>query len=172
MREMAIAAGSFIRSTDDCPFFVTIGYSNPHHAAVNYGNYRKRPGAPSVAFGLGQPREPILCIDTSASYSRHADHRAALNRELVPKYQPSGASGSCRYSPHADSSRTMCAASDNDDKAKTRSGPEEQAYLLGRADAHRRLGEQTTDTETRLVHVRLQQLYEDRAAAVDVVVPD
>nr|WP_254657241.1 sulfatase-like hydrolase/transferase [Sphingobium fuliginis] len=44
VRELAIAASSFIRSTDDRPFFVTIAYSDPHRAAVDYGNDRPWPG--------------------------------------------------------------------------------------------------------------------------------
>lgn len=44
VRELAIAAASLIRSTDDRPFFVTIAYSDPHRAAVDYGNDRAWPG--------------------------------------------------------------------------------------------------------------------------------
>lgn len=56
--------------------------------------------------------------------------------------------------------------------AVVRSGPEERAYLLRRAEDHRKLAERTTDTETRMVHLRLRQLCEDRAAGIGVVLTD
>ncbi len=50
VRELAIAAASFIRASDDRPFFVTIGYSDPHRAAVDYGNDRAWPGVAPVRY--------------------------------------------------------------------------------------------------------------------------
>jgi len=50
VRELAAAAASFIRSTDDRPFFVTVAYSDPHRAAVDYGNEREWPGVRPVRY--------------------------------------------------------------------------------------------------------------------------
>lgn len=54
----------------------------------------------------------------------------------------------------------------------TPSVADERAYLLQRADAHRQLAENAGQAEPRLIHVVLQQLYEDRAAALGLVVSD
>ncbi len=53
-----------------------------------------------------------------------------------------------------------------------RVGPEERGYLLGRAEAHRVLSMKTTQSGPRSTHVRLQHLYEQRAANIPMVVPD
>ncbi len=50
VREMATAAASFIRSTNDRPFFVTVAYSDPHRAATDYGNDRPWPGVKPVSY--------------------------------------------------------------------------------------------------------------------------
>ena len=66
----------------------------------------------------------------------------------------------------------MSDTSDPGSPAVVRSGPDERAYLLRRAGDHRDLAERATDTETRMVHLRLRQLYEDRATRIDVVLTD
>lgn len=76
VREMAIAASSFIRSTDDRPFFVTIGYSDPHRAAVDYGNDRKWPGVPPVTY---DPRRVPL--------PSHLPDLPAVRRDLAEYYE-------------------------------------------------------------------------------------
>jgi N-sulfoglucosamine sulfohydrolase len=50
VQELAIAASSFIRSTNDRPFFVTVAYSDPHRAAIDYGNDRIWPGVKPVSY--------------------------------------------------------------------------------------------------------------------------
>ena len=50
VHELSVAAASFIRSSDDRPFFVTIGYSDPHRAAVDYGNDRAWPDVKPVTY--------------------------------------------------------------------------------------------------------------------------
>lgn len=52
-----------------------------------------------------------------------------------------------------------------------RSGPEERDYLLRRADAHRKIADKTEDPGARAIHLRIQQLYQERAAAIDMVFP-
>lgn len=50
-----------------------------------------------------------------------------------------------------------------------RAGPEERAYLLGRAAAHRALADSSDEPGAQAVHLRLEQLYHERAAQVDMV---
>src|SRR5579859_6076321 len=45
---MAHEAGSWIREQGDRPFFVTIGFSDPHRAPVNFGNTRDWPEVRTV----------------------------------------------------------------------------------------------------------------------------
>lgn len=47
----------------------------------------------------------------------------------------------------------------------------ERDYLLGRAAAHRRLAERAETADARLIHLRLGDLYEERAAAMPGVDP-
>lgn len=76
VREMAIAASSFIRSTNDRPFFVTIGYSDPHRAAVDYGNDRPWPGV-----------KPVTYDSKSVPIPRHLPDIPAVRRDLAEYYE-------------------------------------------------------------------------------------
>jgi len=53
-----------------------------------------------------------------------------------------------------------------------RTGPEEQEYLLRRADDHHLLAERTGDSDARAIHLRLRQLYLQRAGRAVVVHQD
>jgi len=53
-----------------------------------------------------------------------------------------------------------------------RSGPEERNYLLRRAKDHSRLAEITDEPGSRMIHLRLQKLYNERAALAAIVVSD
>lgn len=76
VRELATAASSFIRSTDDRPFFVTVAYSDPHRAAVDYGNDRKWPGVQPVAY---DPRKVPI--------PRHLPDLPAVRHDLAEYYE-------------------------------------------------------------------------------------
>lgn len=76
VREMAIAASSFIRSTNDRPFFVTVAYSDPHRAAVDYGNDRPWPGVKPVAY---DPK--------SVPIPRHLPDIPEVRRDLAEYYE-------------------------------------------------------------------------------------
>lgn len=52
-----------------------------------------------------------------------------------------------------------------------RSGAEERDYLLGRAEDHRELAERA-DPASRTIHLRLRQLYQERAALIGMAVQD
>jgi len=54
----------------------------------------------------------------------------------------------------------------------TRSGPEERDYLSRRANDHRELAERCDEQGPRLIHQRLQQLYEEQASSIRIVLPD
>lgn len=52
------------------------------------------------------------------------------------------------------------------------SGVDERDYLSRRADDHRRLAEKSDEPGARLIHERLQRLYEERAACILMVLTD
>lgn len=80
VREMAIAASSFIRSTNDRPFFVTVAYSDPHRAAVDYGNDRPWPGVKPVSYDPKSVPIPHHLPDIPAVRSDLAEYYEALSR--------------------------------------------------------------------------------------------
>jgi N-sulfoglucosamine sulfohydrolase len=80
VREMAIAASSFIRSTNDRPFFVTVAYSDPHRAAVDYGNDRPWPGVKLVTYDPKSVPIPRHLPDIPAVRSDLAEYYESLSR--------------------------------------------------------------------------------------------
>ena len=76
VRELAIAASSFIRSSNDRPFFVTVAYSDPHRAAVDYGNDRAWPGVRPVTY---DPRHVII--------PSHLPDLPAVRQDLAEYYE-------------------------------------------------------------------------------------
>ena len=80
VRELAVAATSFIRSTDDRPFFVTVGYSDPHRAAVNFGNDRDWPGVKPVHYDPAKVPLPSHLPDLPAVRQDLAEYYESLSR--------------------------------------------------------------------------------------------
>lgn len=80
VRELAIAASSFIRSHDDWPFFVTIGYSDPHRAPVNYGNDRAWPGVKPTLYDPARVPIPSHLPDLPAVRGDLAEYYESLSR--------------------------------------------------------------------------------------------
>jgi N-sulfoglucosamine sulfohydrolase len=80
VRELAIAASSFIRSSDDRPFFVTLAYSDPHRAAVDYGNDRAWPGVTPVTYDLRRVPVPSHLPDLPAVRQDLAEYYESLSR--------------------------------------------------------------------------------------------
>ncbi len=80
VRELATAAASFIRSTDDRPFFVTVAYSDPHRAAVDYGNDRPWPGVKQVTYDPRRVAIPSHLPDIPAVRSDLAEYYESLSR--------------------------------------------------------------------------------------------
>lgn len=80
VHELALAAASFIRSTDDRPFFVTLGYSDPHRAAVNYGNDRAWPDVKPVVYDPARVPLPSHLPDLPAVRGDLAQYYESLSR--------------------------------------------------------------------------------------------
>lgn len=80
VREMAVAAASFIRSTSDRPFFVTVAYSDPHRAATGYGNDRQWPGVQPVAYDPAKLPIPSHLPDLPAVRRDLAEYYESLSR--------------------------------------------------------------------------------------------
>ncbi|ATY31065.1 sulfatase family protein [Sphingomonas psychrotolerans] len=80
VRELATAAASFIRSTDDRPFFVTVAYSDPHRAATDYGNDRPWPGVPPVPYDPKRVHVPSHLPDIPAVRQDLAEYYESLSR--------------------------------------------------------------------------------------------
>lgn len=80
VRELAVAASSFIRSTDDRPFFVTVAYSDPHRAAVDYGNDRRWPDVEPVVYDPRKVPIPSHLPDLPAVRADLAEYYEALSR--------------------------------------------------------------------------------------------
>ena len=80
VREMAVAAASFIRSTNDRPFFVTVAYSDPHRAATDYGNDRPWPGVKPVRYDSAKVHIPSHLPDLPAVRQDLAEYYESLSR--------------------------------------------------------------------------------------------
>lgn len=80
VREMAVAAASFIRSTNDRPFFVTVAYSDPHRAATDYGNDKRWPGVKPVTYDPAKVHIPSHLPDLPAVRQDLAEYYESLSR--------------------------------------------------------------------------------------------
>jgi N-sulfoglucosamine sulfohydrolase len=80
VREMAVAAASFIRSTSDRPFFVTVAYSDPHRAATDYGNDRPWPGVTPVSYDPAKVHIPSHLPDLPEVRRDLAEYYESLSR--------------------------------------------------------------------------------------------
>lgn len=80
VRELAIAASSFIRSTNDRPFFVTVAYSDPHRAPVDYGNDRDWPGVKPAHYDPRRVPVPSHLPDLPEVRQDLAEYYESLSR--------------------------------------------------------------------------------------------
>lgn len=76
VHELSVAASSFIRSSDDRPFFVTIGYSDPHRAALDFGNDRAWPDV-----------KPTLYDPARVPVPGHLPDLPEVRRDLAQYYE-------------------------------------------------------------------------------------
>ncbi|MDX3899338.1 MAG: sulfatase [Sphingobium sp.] len=80
VRELAVAATSFIRSTNDRPFFVTVAYSDPHRAPIDYGNDQKWPDVKPVIYDPNKVPIPSHLPDLPAVRADLAEYYESLSR--------------------------------------------------------------------------------------------
>lgn len=80
VRELSTAAASFIRSTNDRPFFVTVAYSDPHRAATDYGNDRNWPGVKPVRYDPAKVPLPSHLPDLPEVRQDLADYYESISR--------------------------------------------------------------------------------------------
>ncbi|USU06824.1 hypothetical protein NF700_08030 [Sphingomonadaceae bacterium OTU29MARTA1] len=62
--------------------------------------------------------------------------------------------------------------SDSSPSPADRSGPSERTYWSMRADVHRQRAEDAQEKDTRSIHLKLAELYDEHAATVGIVHPD
>jgi N-sulfoglucosamine sulfohydrolase len=77
---IADAAELFIRGIGDAPFFITIGYSDPHRAPVNFGNNRPWPRVEPVRYDPATVTVPSHLPDIPAVRSDLAQYYESLSR--------------------------------------------------------------------------------------------
>ncbi|MDO7841824.1 sulfatase family protein [Sphingomonas immobilis] len=80
VHELSVAAASFIRASDDRPFFVTVGYSDPHRAAGGYGNGPAWPGVKPVIYDPKRVPIPSHLPDLPAVRQDLADYYQSISR--------------------------------------------------------------------------------------------
>jgi N-sulfoglucosamine sulfohydrolase len=77
---MAGAVGSFIRAQPTKPFFVTVGFSDPHRASENFGNTRDWPGVQRVAYNPADLDIPTHLPDLPAVRADLAQYYESVSR--------------------------------------------------------------------------------------------
>ena len=80
VQAIADAAAAFIRENADRPFFVTIGYSDPHRAAGGYGNETAWPGVVPHRYDPAKVPVPSHLPDIPAVRRDLADYYESLSR--------------------------------------------------------------------------------------------
>jgi N-sulfoglucosamine sulfohydrolase len=73
---LAGAVGSFIREQSGKPFFITVGFSDPHRAQENFGNTRAWPNVPRVQY---KPAEVVI--------PAHLPDLPAVRNDLAQYYE-------------------------------------------------------------------------------------
>ena len=77
---LAEAAGGFIRAQRSKPFFITIGFSDPHRAEVNFGNTRAWPKVPRVQYQPSAVVIPAHLPDLPAVRGDLAEYYESVSR--------------------------------------------------------------------------------------------
>jgi N-sulfoglucosamine sulfohydrolase len=73
---LAAAVGSFIRASASKPFFITVGFSDPHRASENFGNTRTWPGVARLSY------DP-----TALELPEHLPDLPAVREDLAQYYE-------------------------------------------------------------------------------------
>ena len=77
---LAGAVGSFIRAQSAKPFFITVGFSDPHRADENFGNTRTWPDVPRVQYQPAQVIIPSHLPDLPAVRADLAQYYESVSR--------------------------------------------------------------------------------------------
>jgi N-sulfoglucosamine sulfohydrolase len=80
VKALSDAAIRFIAENPDRPFFVTIGYSDPHRAAVDYGNDRPWPGVAEVRYDPAKVPVPSHLPDLPQVRQDLAEYYESISR--------------------------------------------------------------------------------------------
>lgn len=83
IRDVALIADAtevFLRGIGDAPFFVTVGYSDPHRAPVNFGNNREWPRVHDVRYDPATVTVPSHLPDLPAVRADLAQYYESLSR--------------------------------------------------------------------------------------------
>jgi N-sulfoglucosamine sulfohydrolase len=77
---LAKAVGSFIRAQAAKPFFITVGFSDPHRAEENFGNTREWPDVPRVTYEPAKVHIPAHLPDLPAVRADLAQYYESVSR--------------------------------------------------------------------------------------------
>ena len=77
---MAHEAGRWIKAQGNTPFFVTIGYSDPHRAPVNFGNTEDWPEVPTRRYAPSEVRIPSHLPDLPGVREDLAEYYTSVSR--------------------------------------------------------------------------------------------
>lgn len=77
---MAQKAGEFIRSVGDSPFYLTVGYSDPHRALKGFGNSSSYTGVEPVVYDPAKVRLPYFLPDYPEVRQDLADYQQSVSR--------------------------------------------------------------------------------------------
>lgn len=83
IRDVALIADEaerFVRAPDDRPFFVTIGYSDPHRAPVNFGNDHAWPRVERMVYDPAKVTVPAHLPDTPEIRADLAQYYESISR--------------------------------------------------------------------------------------------
>jgi N-sulfoglucosamine sulfohydrolase len=77
---LAGAVGRFIRGQSGKPFFITVGFSDPHRAEESFGNTRAWPGVPRVQYKPAEVVIPAHLPDLPAVRADLAEYYESVSR--------------------------------------------------------------------------------------------
>jgi N-sulfoglucosamine sulfohydrolase len=77
---MAAAVGKFVRTQAPKPFFITVGFSDPHRAEENFGNTRSWPDVPRTLYKPADVEIPSHLPDLPAVRADLAEYYESVSR--------------------------------------------------------------------------------------------
>jgi N-sulfoglucosamine sulfohydrolase len=78
--EMGRQARRFFRDSDDKPFALVVGFSDPHRSAKGFGNENKYPGVKEIAYDPGAVNVPYFLSDKEDVRRDLADYYQSISR--------------------------------------------------------------------------------------------